>query len=504
MTNENLYHLLETRFPTGTQALALTSPERRYSYQDMQVIVNRYCQYIATIGLRPGDRLAVQTDKSPEAVFLYLACLKAAVIYIPLNIAYTATEMAYFIENARPSCLVCSPDNQTALTPIAEKLGVKTIETMDAQGQGSWATQASKMTEACDTQPVHGDDIAVILYTSGTTGRSKGAMLSHENLKHNAQTLHTLWGWKPGDVLLHALPINHAHGLFVALHCSLLNGSNMLFLPRFDPTTVIKLLPEATVMMGVPTFYTRLLAQDGFNKAVCRNMRLFISGSAPLLESTFEAFEERTGHRILERYGMTEAGMITSNPLEGERVAGSVGFPLPGTEVRVVNDSGVALPDGEKGMLQIRGKHVFKGYWQMPEKIREEFTEDGFFMTGDIATCIDSRITIVGRGKDLIISGGYNVYPKEVEQVIDAIENVLESAVIGLPDPDFGESTTAIVVPSDPSAPPTDTVIIQATKAALANYKVPKQVFFLDALPRNSMGKVQKNKLREQFTSGHS
>ncbi len=502
--NNNLYSLLENSFPQDPAALVIeTSEGHKYTYTDLNDTVSRYAANLTQLDIKPGERLAVQTHKSPEAVFLYLACLKAGVIYVPLNIAYKAAEMAYFIDNADPAALVCSSENESDLKLIAEKNGVKHIFTMDQTGAGSWADSARQIakqqTNHCDTQQVDVDDTAVILYTSGTTGRSKGAMLTHNNLKDNAQTLHKLWGWQAGDVLLHALPINHAHGLFVAIHCALLNGSKMYFLPGFDRDTVIKLLPKSTVMMGVPTFYTRLLAREDFGPQVCQHMRLFISGSAPLLEATFNEFEQRTGQRILERYGMTEAGMITSNPVDGERIAGSVGFPLPGTEARVVGNDGQILPAGEKGTLQITGKNVFKGYWQMPEKTREEFTNDGFFITGDIAVQNDGRITIVGRAKDLIISGGYNVYPKEIESVIDDIDGVLESAVIGIPHPDFGEAVTAVVVPSDKSQPPQTNTIIEIVKSQLANFKVPKQVFIVDELPRNTMGKVQKNNLREQF-----
>lgn len=501
--NNNLYSLLENSFPQDPAALVIETPEgRQYTYTDLNDTVSRYSAYLIKLGIKPGERLAVQTHKSPEAVFLYLACLKAGVIYVPLNIAYKSAEMAYFIDNADPAALVCSPENEKDLKPIAKKNGVKHIFTMDQAGVGSWvdAVQAgNQQTSQCETQQVNGDDTAVILYTSGTTGRSKGAMLTHNNLKDNAQTLHKLWGWQTGDVLLHALPINHAHGLFVAIHCALLNASKMFFLPGFDRNTVIKLLPKSTVMMGVPTFYTRLLAGEDFGPQVCQHIRLFISGSAPLLEATFNEFEQRTGQRILERYGMTEAGMITSNPVNGERIAGSVGFPLPGTEARVVGNDGQILPTGEKGILQITGKNVFKGYWQMPEKTREEFTDDGFFITGDIAVQNDGRITIVGRAKDLIISGGYNVYPKEIESVIDGIEGVLESAVIGIPHPDFGEAVTAVVVPSDKSQPPQANTIIEIVKGQLANFKVPKQIFIVDELPRNTMGKVQKNNLRKRF-----
>ncbi len=371
--------------------------------------------------------------------------------------------------------------------------------TLDANGGGTFAARASSLIPMTDTVSASRDDLAAILYTSGTTGRSKGAMMSHWNLASNALTLHKAWGFRPDDVLLHALPIFHTHGLFVATNCVLMNGSGMLFLPRFDADVVIRLLPRATVFMGVPTFYVRLLGHPGFTRELVKHMRLFVAGSAPLLVDTFNEFRVRTGHTILERYGMTETGMLTSNPLEGERIAGSCGQPLPDVELRIADAKGSALPAGEVGVIEVRGPNVFRGYWRMPERTEAEFRSDGYFISGDVGR-VDARgyVFISGRAKDLIISGGFNVYPKEIEDCIDQIDGVVESAVIGVPHPDFGEGVIAIVK-SKGAAPPSDEAIIGHVRDQLANYKVPKRVFFHDELPRNTMGKVQKNLLRERY-----
>jgi malonyl-CoA/methylmalonyl-CoA synthetase len=452
--------------------------------------------------VKPGDRVIVQVDKSAEAVILYLACLRAGAIYIPLNTAYTPAEVEYFMGDAEPQLFVCQPDQLDALQPVAEKLKVPYVKTLGAEGQGSLLDGL----DSCDAHPEvierSGDDLAAILYTSGTTGRSKGAMLSHANLQSNAEVLHEYWQWQDeSDVLLHALPIFHVHGLFVALHCALLGASPVYFLPRFNPQQVIEYLPKSTVMMGVPTFYTRLLDTAEFNQQACANMRLFIAGSAPLLADTHREFEQRTGHRILERYGMTETGMITSNPYVGERVAGTVGFALPGISVRIADDQGNELPRGETGVLEMTGPNVFKGYWRMPEKTAAEFRPDDWFITGDMALMDeDDRISIVGRAKDLIISGGYNIYPKEIESYIDEIAGVKESAVIGVPHPDFGEGVVAVVV-ADGSRDLGEQDIVNPLQGILARFKQPKRVYLVDQLPRNTMGKVQKAQLRETYNN---
>jgi malonyl-CoA/methylmalonyl-CoA synthetase len=396
--------------------------------------------------------------------------------------------------------IVCEPARTEAIEALAANHGKAHVVTLGTAGDGSLIERSRTLEPAAEIADVAADDIAAICYTSGTTGRSKGAMLSHGNLESNARTLHKLWSFVPGDVLLHALPIFHVHGPFIALHCALLNGSKVIFLPRFDAEEMVRQMPNATVMMGVPTFYVRLLAHPGFTREVCAKMRLFIAGSAPLLAETFAEFETRTGHRVLERYGMTEAGMVTSNPYEGERRPGAVGPALPDVELRVADEDGRILPPGEVGVLEYKGPNVFKGYWRMPDKTTEEFRADGYFISGDLATLgEDGYVTIVGRAKDLIISGGFNVYPKEVEGFIDELEGVGESAVIGLPHPDFGEAVTAVVTPAEPAAKPEEAAVIATLKDRLARFKVPKRVFVVDELPRNAMGKVQKTLLRERY-----
>jgi malonyl-CoA/methylmalonyl-CoA synthetase len=502
--SDNLYDLFDSRFPADRSTAFIELEDgRTCSYADLEATSGRYARLLADLGVVKGDRVAVQVEKSPEAVFLYLACLRAGAIYLPLNPAYTKAEVGYFLGDAEPRVVVCRPEAEGPVGEAARTANVDHVLTLDQAGGGSLPERARGLDPMTGAVAAEAGDVAAILYTSGTTGRSKGAMLTHRNLGSNALALHETWGFQPGDVLLHALPIFHTHGLFVATHCVLLNGTGMLFLPRFDAEAIIRLLPRATVMMGVPTFYTRLLAQPGFTAEVCRNMRLFISGSAPLLEETFRAFKERTGHTILERYGMTETGMNTSNPLKGERIAGTVGFPLPGVVARVCDDKGNVLGPDEVGVIEVRGPNVFIGYWRMPEKTKAEFRPDGFLITGDVGK-IDPRgyVHIVGRAKDLIISGGFNVYPKEVELCIDRIDGVVESAVVGVPHPDFGEAVTAVVKRVPGSAEPNAEAVIARCKAELANFKVPKRVHFIDDLPRNAMGKIQKNELRTRYANG--
>jgi malonyl-CoA/methylmalonyl-CoA synthetase len=499
MTDHNLYSRLARAFPTDGSALFLDLVDARgLTYGEVAERSGRLLNVLRYQGVARGDRVVVQVHKSIEAVLLYLACLRAGAVYVPLNTAYTPTEVAFFLGDATPRLFVCTPDKRTTLEPVAAAAGARVLS-LGPAGEGDLGTEAAAAASSDDIETVEADDLAAILYTSGTTGRSKGAMLSHANLVSNAEVLHAYWHWQPGDVLLHALPIFHVHGLFVALHCALLGGSRVIFLPRFDVETVLDMLPGATVMMGVPTFYTRLLEREEFSRERCANMRLFVSGSAPLLVETHRAFEARTGHRILERYGMTEAGMITSNPFDGERVAGSVGYPLPGIRVRVADAEGREMPRGEPGTLEIAGPNVFRGYWQMPEKTAEEFRPDGWFVTGDLG-CIDADgyLHIVGRARDLIISGGFNVYPKEVEGEIDRLPGVRESAVIGVPHPDLGEGVTAVVV-LDGADDLDEPAVIAALRDRLARFKQPKRVFFVDELPRNTMGKVQKNLLRETY-----
>ncbi|MEW8505063.1 MAG: malonyl-CoA synthase [Candidatus Thiodiazotropha sp.] len=507
MRNDNLYLLFAgDRFSHGGDRPFLMTPGRQpLLFTELDSATGRIQSQLIKLGIEPGDRVMVQVDKSYEAVILYLACLRAGAIYIPLNTAYTAAEVAYFMEDATPKLFLCTPGNYESLAPLAKPIGVPHLLTMDSEGRGTFLHDLSSLDPNPDVAERKGDDLAAILYTSGTTGRSKGAMITHANLASNAEVLHAYWHWRDGDdVLLHALPIFHVHGLFVALHCALLGTSPVYFLPDFNIDAVLAYLPLCSVMMGVPTFYTRLLETEAFNADICRNMRLFISGSAPLLSETYRRFEARTGHSILERYGMTETGMITSNPCQGQRLAGTVGFALPGISVRIADSHGVELPHGETGVLEMTGPNLCKGYWRMPEKTEAEFRDDGWFITGDLAVMDEEgRITIVGRAKDLIISGGYNVYPKEIENEIDGIPGVKESAVIGIPHADFGEAVVAVVV-MDGGRELSERDITAALRERLAGFKLPKRICLVDDLPRNSMGKVQKTQLRESHKAALS
>lgn len=458
----------------------------------------RYARALGRAGARVGDRVAFQVEKSPEALFLYLACLRAGLVALPMNPAYRAGEVGCTLGNAEPAVLVCDPARRGELEPAARRAGVRAALTLGAAGEGDLPDAAA--TEAADAPvaPRDPDDLAAMLYTSGTTGRPKGAPLSHGNLESNARVLVAAWGFTDRDVLLHALPIFHAHGLFVACHCALLAGASMLWLPRFAVAPVMERLPRATVMMGVPTFYTRLLEEPGFGRAQAAGCRLFVSGSAPLLAETHREFERRTGQRILERYGMSEILMHASNPLHGERRPGSVGPPLPGSEVRIADAEDRELPAGEVGQVLVRGPNVFAGYWRAPERNVQEFTPDGWFRTGDLGSlAADGYLTLVGRAKDLVITGGLNVHPGEVEAVVDGLPGVAETAVIGLPHRDLGEAVTAVVRRRPDVGGPGEAEVIAACKAALAGFKVPKRVLFVDGLPRNAMGKVQKNLLRQ-------
>ncbi len=504
MKDDNLYTLFESRFPADrSRPLLYCDDGRVVTYAEAAATASRYAAFLAGLGLEPGARVAVQVEKSPEALLAYLGCLKAGLAYLPLNSAYQEGEVGYFLENAEAGAVIAQPRSMPWLAPVAQRLGIRHVFTLDERGAGSFPDGARGAPEAFATVPRAADDLAAILYTSGTTGRSKGAMISHRNLASNAKVLHAFWGFRPDDVLIHMLPLFHVHGLFVASHCVLMNGTAMRFHAKFDAKRAISEFADSTVFMGVPTFYTRLLAEEGLTRAACAKMRLFVSGSAPLLAETHLAFERRTGQRILERYGMTETGMLTSNPLEGERRPGTVGFPLPGTQVRVVDDDGKACAAGDIGHIQVKGDNVLSGYWRLPEKNKEEFTADGFFRTGDVGTFSkDGYLSIVGRSKDLIITGGYNVYPKEVELAIDELPGVQESAVVGVPHPDFGEAVTAVVVPRAGAEAPTEAQVIAALKSRLANFKVPKRVHVVKELPRNAMGKVQKNLLRDRYGPG--
>lgn len=494
----NLYAQFEARFLAHTAVAALRMDGRPdWTYGELQRQASRAAGALVAFGVAPGDRVVVQTPKSAEAVALYLACLKAGAVHVPLNPAYPPEEAQYFLEDAEPALFVADAGAVGAAT-AAISTTKPPMATLEADGRGTFQDAAAAAAPLEDTVPRAPDDLASIVYTSGTTGLPKGAMLTHANLASNAATLTTEWGFTSADTQLHALPIFHVHGLFVALHCAFLSGSGTAFLPGFDADACLRWLPRCTVMMGVPTLYTRLLARDGLTRALCARMRLFVSGSAPLAEATFAAFAERTGHRILERYGMSETLMNTSNPLHGERVAGTVGFPLPGVQVRVVTAPGA--PAGETGEIEIKGPNVFKGYWGQPEKTAAEFCPDGFFKSGDMGRLdADGRLSIVGRAKDLIISGGYNVIPKEVERLIDAMPEVDQCAVIGVPHPDFGEAVVAVVRPKAFGGPVTLASVDAALAGRIARFKQPKQVVCVMELPRNALGKVQKNVLRERF-----
>ena len=497
--NHNLFEIFRQRFPLDRSKTFLIDDQAKHcSYGEMEDSSARIANYLLSLGLAKGDRVAVQVDKSPHALITYLACLRAGLIYLPLNTAYTKAELEYFFEDAKPALIIGTETDEALFRALASTHQAQ-LKTLSADGSGSlFAESASESTEF-NSVMTGGDDLAAILYTSGTTGRPKGAMLSHSNLSSNALMLVDYWGWSEQDVLLHALPIFHVHGLFVACHCVLAAGASMIFLPAFKTAEVMAQLPQSTVMMGVPTFYTRLLADANFSAQQCENIRLFISGSAPLLATTHHDFEQRSGHVILERYGMSETGMLISNPLQGERQAGTVGFALPGVEARIVDTKQQPVAVGDIGLIEVKGANVFQGYWNMPEKTAEEFTADGFFKTGDQGQISeDGYISIVGRAKDMVISGGYNVYPKEVESVIDKLNGVKESAVFGLVDADLGEVVVAAVV-ADGRSDLQEAELISAAKKTLANYKVPKVVFFVDELPRNTMGKVQKNSLRLRF-----
>ena len=469
------------------------------SYAEFVESAARCANTICSAGLKPGDRLIAQIGKSIASLSLYAGCVQAGVVYLPLNTAYTSSEVEYFVQDSGASLLVCSPDAAAELQSVADRCNTTLMTQADDGLSGTFIEQVNTAPNQFVTVDRQEDDIAALLYTSGTTGRSKGAMLTQQNLLSNAMVLQKLWAFTENDVLLHALPVFHTHGLFVASNVILLSGGRMLYEPGFNVDRLIDLLPHATTMMGVPTFYTRLLADDRFNQSLTKNMRLFISGSAPLLSETHVQFEQVTGHRILERYGMTETNMNTSNPYDGERRAGTVGFPLPGVELKITHpDTGEIVPEGDVGLIEVKGENVFKGYWNMPEKTAEELRDNGFFVTGDLGHIdADGYVSIVGRNKDLIISGGYNIYPKEIELVLDEQPGVIESAVIGVPHPDFGETVVGVIAGKEADVDMAS--LSTAIEAALARFKHPRKLVFVDALPRNAMSKVQKNELREQF-----
>ena len=497
---QNLYDILVGSETLERSRVCIETPLGQiFRYDDLDEQSARLANLLTSCGIVPGDRVAVQVEKSPQAVFLYLACLRAGAVYLPLNTAYTREETDYFLDDAQPKVMVCLPDRAEETANLCRLRDIPQLFTLGPAGEGTLMERSRAQSPAFLTAAMSENDVAALLYSSGTTGKPKGVMLAHRNLASNSATLVQAWGFTCEDVLLHALPIFHVHGLFVALHCVMMSRSRMLFLTHFDAAHVCSLLPRATVFMGVPTYYTRLLAQRQFAREACQGMRLFISGSAPLLPDTFEEFRRRTGHSILERYGLTETIMNTSNPLEGPRLPGSVGLPLPEVEVRIAGQDGQPLGAEAVGEIQVRGPNVFAGYWRRPETSSACFTPDGFFRTGDLGRFdAQGHVFIVGRSKDLIISGGYNVYPKEVEDCIDRLTGVRESAVIGMPHPDFGEAVMAIIVPR-PGVGLEAEAIKPQLRGCLANYKAPKLVVLTKELPRNAMGKVQKNRLREEF-----
>ncbi len=502
--NANLFALLSDSIADPSAVAIETVSGQPISYADLVARAGRMANALVGLGVKPGDRVAAQVEKSVETILLYLGTVRAGGVFLPLNTGYTPAEIEYFVSDAEPAVLVCDPRKRDALRAAADSVGA-TLVTLDADGKGTLMEAADAAPSAFETIERSADDLAALLYTSGTTGRSKGAMLTHGNLVSNTTALRQAWRYVADDVLIHALPIFHTHGLFVATNVTLFSGASMILLPKFDVDRVFELMGRATVLMGVPTFYVRLLEDERLNAETTAHMRLFISGSAPLLAETHREWQARTGHAILERYGMTETNMNASNPYEGDRIAGTVGLPLPGVEIVVTDpDTGAVLPSGEIGMIEVRGPNVFKGYWRMPDKTAAELRANGFFITGDLGK-IDKRgyVHIVGRGKDLIITGGYNVYPKEIETELDAIPGVLESAVIGVLHRDLGEGVTAVIVPAGGVALQ-ESAILQDLKTRLAKFKLPKRIVFVDELPRNTMGKVQKNLLRDRFANLYS
>jgi len=502
--NANLFSRLFDRLDDPNRLAIETLDGERITYGDLIARTGKIANVLVARGVKPGDRVAAQVEKSVPNLVLYLAAIRAGAVYLPLNTAYTLNELDYFINDAEPSLVVCDPSRAEGIGAIAAKVKAR-VETLDANGKGSLTEAAEKAKPDFTTAIRSNDDLAAILYTSGTTGRSKGAMLSHDNLASNSLTLVDYWRFSDKDVLIHALPIYHTHGLFVASNVTLFARASMIFLPKFDPDLIIRLMARASVLMGVPTFYTRLLQNPALSRETTKHMRLFVSGSAPLLADTHREWAERTGHAVLERYGMTETNMNTSNPYDGERVAGAVGHALPGVSVRVSDpETGKVLAPEEIGMIEVKGPNVFKGYWRMPEKTRSEFRDDGFFITGDLGKIDDKGyVHILGRGKDLVISGGFNVYPKEIESEIDAMPGVVESAVIGVPHADFGEGVTAVVV-CHPGTGVDEAAVLRGLEGRLAKFKMPKRVFVVDELPRNTMGKVQKNILRDNYKNIYS
>ena len=498
--NKNLYKILFDEFNQTETNICFDIPgKRQWSYKGIDNLSSLFASYLKSIGLKKGDRIISQTEKSVASIGLYLACLRTGIIYTPLNTSYTLKEVEYFIENIQPKLFVCKPDKMDSISLVCKKLNIPNYQSLGKSEEDPFLKEILTLKQSNVFENCEENDTAAILFTSGTTGKSKGAMITHGNLSSNAFALKETWNFTQRDTLLHALPTFHVHGLFVALHTAFLSTSKIIFLEKFDVYEITRNLKKSTVMMGVPTFYSRLMSEKNFNNNLYKDMRLFISGSAPLTEKTFNEFKNKTGHSILERYGMTETGMITSNPLIGERVEGTVGFSLPDIKIRVAKDNKI-LTSNEKGVVEVKGPNVFKGYWRMKEKTKEEFTEDGFFITGDIGQIdLQGRLTLSGRSGDMIISGGFNVYPKEIEIILNTIDGIKESAVIGVKHLDFGECPIAILVPDGLSNRIKDDFINSLLQEALAKYKIPKSYIWINALPVNAMGKVQKKDLRLKY-----
>ncbi|MEO0438628.1 MAG: AMP-binding protein [Pseudomonadota bacterium] len=498
----NLFSRFREQFErNGAKAALMLPGGQTVSYAELDARSAQFANLLDSLGFQPGERVTAQVPKSAEALYLYLACLRGGYVFHPLNTGYQRAELAFFLGDAQPALVVCAQESYGLFEELCEEHDVQSLLTLNGDGTGSLVERCQKQSKLHEPHGAYAGSPAALLYSSGTTGVPKGIVLSNENLLSNGETLVKIWGFDENDVLLHALPIYHVHGLFVAVSCALLSGASMRWLEAFDLEQVLADLPLCTVMMGVPTYYTRLLSDIRLSRERCSSLRVFISGSAPLLLETFTEFEARTGHRILERYGMSEAGMITSNPLYGQRLPGTVGLPLPEVDVRVVDDSGQPCSGESVGMVQVRGPNVFSGYWKLPDKTMEDFTKDGFFQTGDLGSINEmGYLSIVGRAKDLIISGGLNVYPKEVELVIDELPEVLESAVIGVPHKDFGEAVVAVIVPAGAASEnPNETELIETLKGQISGFKVPKRIVATEELPRNAMGKVQKKLLRERY-----
>lgn len=498
--NGNFYNILNKKFSNYSENICFEEESGRiWLYEDIENLASSFSAFLNQSGLKKGSKIIVQIEKSVLAVGLYLGCLRSGIIYVPLNVAYTSNEVKYFIEDINPDLIFLSLEKKSEHSALLKNIPDLKSIIFSGKEEDEFFHKINNIKSDTAIEVLDENDTASIIFTSGTTGKSKGAMLTHKNLSSNAFALNNIWGFKENDILIHSLPIFHVHGLFVALHTAFLSGCKIIYFEKFSPKRIFTYLKNATVMMGVPTYYSRLLSLKDFSKKACKNLRLFISGSAPLTETVFKEFEERSGHKILERYGMSETGMITSNPLDGKRIEGTVGFALPEVNIRICSQEGEILPNNEKGIVEVKGPNVFKGYWNLEEKTKKEFRDDGFFITGDIGK-IDknNRLTLFGRSSDMVISGGYNIYPKELELILDEIKGISESAVIGCPHNDLGEAIVAILI-SDKKDSISDDKLTKILLESIAKFKCPLKYFWLEELPRNTMGKVQKKILRENY-----